>query len=157
MKKVSKFFVLVCSLLSIPLLGQHIGKITIEQQVEFTQLSAVGNPNLLVESIVIEITLADMAQLNEERVNELFTSYDRNNNTEYLVNSEDQNIVLPLFKGELFPIKRLSHMEKQLQSTSPTLLLVDNTPQQVSVVPATLELPINHQNRPKAFGSLLKF
>jgi len=40
MKKVSKFVAIICSLLSFPLLGQHIGKITIDQQVSFTQFSA---------------------------------------------------------------------------------------------------------------------
>lgn len=157
MKKVSKLVVLICSLLTFPLLGQHVGKITIEKQVEFTQFSAVGNPNLLVESIVIEITLADMAQLNEERVNELSAAYANNNRTNSLISFQEKNVALPLFKGELFPLKRFSHLEKQLQTTTSTLLLVENTPKKVSVVPTNLSTPATQINRPKALGSLLKF
>ncbi len=155
MKKVSKFVVLLCLLLSFPLLGQHVGKIAIEQQVEFTQFSATGNPNLLVESIVIEMTLTDMAQLNEERVNELFFAY-ANDNTK-TNGFQKENVALSLFRGELFPLKRFSHVERQLQGTSPTLMLVQDTPKQVSVVPANLTLPSTYQNRPKALGSLLRF
>ena len=155
MKKISKFVVLLCLLLSFPLLGQHVGKIAIEQQVEFTQFLATGNPNLLVESIVIEMTLTDMAQLNEERVDELFFAYanDKNKTNGF----QEKNVALSLFKGELFPLKRFSNVERQLQCTSPTLMLVQDTPKQVSVVPASLKLPNTYQNRPKALGSLHRF
>jgi len=140
MKKVSKFVAIICSLLSIPLLGQHVGKITIDQQVSFTQFSAVGNPNVLVESIVIELTMTDIAQLNQDKVDALFTEYTNNNRTNSRRNAQEKNVALPLFRGELFPLKRHSYLEKQRSGTTPTLMLVNNTPQQVSVVPAYLRI-----------------
>lgn len=157
MKKVSKFVLLIFSLLSFPLMGQLFGKITIEKQVGFTQSLAMGHSNLLIESIVIEITIADMAQMNEESMDRLTAIYANSNKQNNLPNIQEKNVALPLFKGELFPLKRFSHMEKQLQGTTPTLMLVQNTPKQVSVVPTNLKLLATHQNRPKALGSLLKF
>ncbi|MFK7980930.1 MAG: hypothetical protein AB8G86_13175 [Saprospiraceae bacterium] len=157
MKKVSKFVAIIFSLLSFPLLGQHVGKITIDQQVNFTQFSAVGNPNLLVESIALEITLADMAQLNEESMKQLITAHTNNNRTNRLVSFQEKNIALPLFKGELFPLKRLSHTEDLVHTTTSTLLLVEKSPKKVLVVPTNLSTPATQINRPKALGSLLKF
>jgi len=97
-----------------------------------------------------------MAQLNKESADALYTAYINNISTKQL-NRQEKNVALPLFKGELFPLKQFSYLEKQPQGTTPTLMLVENTPQQVSVVPANLRLPVTHQNRPKALGSLLKF
>jgi len=157
MKKVSKFIAIIFSLVTIPLLGQHVDKITIDQQVSFTQLSVVGNPSLLVESIVVEITMIDIARLNQANTTALFNEHNNNKRTNSPISSPEKNVTIPLFKGELFPLKQHSYLEKQLSGTIPTLLRVENTPKQASVVPTNLKLPTTYQNRPKALGSLLKF
>ena len=157
MKKVSKFVAIICTLIYVPIWAQNITNITIDQQVSVTEFSSLGSPSLLIESIVVEITLADITQLNQVTAATPFAEYTNNYRTNSPISLQERNNALPLFKGELFPLKRHNDMEKQLLGTTPTIMLVENTPEQVQAVPANLKLSATHQNRPKALGSLLKF
>jgi len=98
-----------------------------------------------------------MAQLDQESADALYTASINSNTSTKQLNRQEKNVALPLFKGEFFPLKKHSSLENPRLGATSTLMLVENPPQQVSVVPVNLKLPATHQNRPKALGSLLKF
>lgn len=124
-------------------------KIIVKQRVMYT--------NWLIKSLVIEMALYDFSTNNNMKSMYLLEQQALKNNKSAKLFKSNSNALATIDLMESVVIKRFKTKEQALKSTATVHVLPKKYPQMVSAVPFKLSLPIELGNRPKSFGSLLKF